>query len=406
MDGVDESGDRYELLGKLGEGVAGVVYKARDREVDELVALKVLRAALCRDKRVVDDFKRELRLAHAVNHPNVARVYHFFRWRERFAIAAELIDGKSLKALLSPMPVPLDRQLRYLRCLCSALHTAHRQGVIHRDLKPTNILIARDGDPRIVDFGVAVHARDLENAVGQSGTPTYMSPEQVVGKGIDHRTDIYSLGVLLYRMGTGRLPFAGLEPRDIMDAHLNRKPRPPREHNPELPAAFEAVVLRCLEKQPADRYDDALDLYGALRTAVSATLAKPTPPAAGNGTVLVVDDDADVRRVVSFLLTRLGIEVHEAGNGEQALELAPGLKPDLILLDVIMPVMDGRETLRRLKADERLADIPVVMLTSLTGSDEEVEAKSRGAALFINKPVQRDVLELIVDRFLVASRTG
>ena len=394
--------DRYEILATVGEGTMGVVYKARDREIDEIIALKVLRPELSADRTVVSAFKRELKLARSINHPNIARPYHFFRWRDGFAIVEQYIEGESLAHILGPKPLPEERALPWLRYICAGLHTAHKNGVIHRDLKPSNILIDRRDRPHILDFGLAIRPGTLSERESQLrvGSAAYMSPEQAARPGaVDHRTDLYSLGALLYKMLTGWLLFPGLGWRDTVRAQVNRLPRRPREVNPGLSPALEDVIRRCLEKNPDHRYQSARELYIALEEAVGrgATESRVSGP---GRRVLVVDDSPETRQLIRTMLEELAVDVAEAENGFQALKTAITAPPDLILLDIMMPVLDGRQALQLIKSNGKLCDVPVVVITELENKEEELMAKARGAALFLRKPIQEDVLALVVDRFL------
>jgi Tol biopolymer transport system component/predicted Ser/Thr protein kinase len=265
-------GERYDLLGELGRGGMGVVYKARDKETGGVVALKVLQAEIAARPDVIERFKSELLLARKVTHKNVCRTHELLRFGDTVAISMEYVEGESLRAILKRFGgVPLRRGLEWTAQICSALAEAHAQGVIHRDLKPENIVIARDGTAKVMDFGIARCLEPQGTAAATAsalatiiGTPAYMSPEQAEGKPADHRTDIYSLGLVLYEMFTGRRAFDAATPVALMAKHLHETAPPPREVEPLLPAFLARAIEKCLEKDPQQRFPSAAALASVL----------------------------------------------------------------------------------------------------------------------------------------------
>lgn len=256
--------ERYDLLRELGSGGMGVVYKARDRETDEVVALKVVKPEVSSRPDLIERFKAELKLARKITHKNVCRTHELLRFGDTVVIAMEYVEGESLRAILkSPGGVSLRRGLEWVGQICSALAEAHVQGVIHRDLKPENILITRDGIVKVMDFGIA---RSLEPDSTQTGsgiiigTPAYMSPEQVEGKPADARSDIYSLGLVMYEMFTGQPAFRGDTPISLALKQLNETPSPLCSVEPDLPEQIDHIVQKCLRKRPEERYQSTLDL--------------------------------------------------------------------------------------------------------------------------------------------------
>jgi CheY-like chemotaxis protein len=405
-----EADSRYEILTQLGRGGMGIVYKVRDRETEEIIAIKVLDSQLTMGMDAVEQFKQEFRLARRINHPFVIRLYHFFQWKGQLAIAQEYIEGSPLSDMLTGKPFRPRDFVNFMRPMGSALTAAHGVGIIHRDLKPSNILMDKDGKPHILDFGVATLKTAFKNEKEKYiiGTPAYMAPEQAIpSRPVDHRADIYSLGVLLYQMATGALPFYHSDTAQILLDHVRRAPPRPTEINRTLPPVFEQVILRCLEKDPARRFDSALDIYRALEKAFAAVPPAPdTPPRrkpAGSGappSVMIVDDDEAIRRFVSLVLGRMGVRVREARNGHEGVDAAVKEQPDLIILDLNMPVLDGREALRILKWNPKTAQVPVVILTSVSDEEEAMYARDTGAAAYLNKPIQPDVLELLVEKYI------
>jgi len=270
---------RYEVLGLLGKGGMGAVYRARDRQLDEVVAVKVLRPEVVKeDPTLLDRFKHETRLARKITHRNVLRTHDFGEADGTPYISMEYLDGVTLKDLIqSKGALPTGVGLRIAKQMCQGLDAAHRQGVIHRDIKPQNMLILPEtGELKIMDFGIARGAEVKAGSGGLTtdgtvmGTPDYMAPEQAQGHTVDFRTDVYSLGVVLFEVFTGTLPFKTDNPMATVLAHIQNPPPRPRTRNPKLPEDLEALILRCMEKDPARRFARVGDVLKELN-AVSAT---------------------------------------------------------------------------------------------------------------------------------------
>ncbi len=260
-----EFGPRYRIESMIGEGGMGTVYKAYDRDLDRVVALKLLRAELTADSDAMRRFKQELLLASKISHKNILRIHDLGDAGGVKFISMAFVDGEDLHAVLKREGrLPLDRALAITRQLCGALDAAHSEGVVHRDLKPHNVMLDKSGNVFISDFGLA---KSLEaGAIGMTrtgeylGTPRYMAPEQVEAKPVDHRTDLYSLGLILYEMATGDVPFTGQTTLQLMYQRVKEKPKNPKELNPELPDYLVGVVMRCLETNPERRYQSAADI--------------------------------------------------------------------------------------------------------------------------------------------------
>ncbi|HWN42053.1 MAG TPA: protein kinase, partial [Thermoanaerobaculia bacterium] len=246
-------GQRFEILAVLGSGGMGVVYKARDRELDDLVALKMLRKELLGDPGNLERLKAEIKLARKITHPNVLRTHDFGEIGGMPYISMEYVRGVTLRYLLDQTHrLPFSAGLRLAKQLCAGLGAAHAQGVMHRDIKPENLILEPTGNAKLMDFGIARPIKRMEAGQTEAGfivgTPLYLSPEQLEGQEVDARADIYSTGVVLYEIFTGELPFNGQSAVEIMMKHLRDPAPPPRSHWPEIPPKLEATILRCLEK--------------------------------------------------------------------------------------------------------------------------------------------------------------
>jgi len=273
---------RYRILSKLGGGGMGVVYEAEDTELGRRVAVKFLPQETAANPDALERFKREARAASALNHPHICTIHDVGVHEGRPFLVMEKLEGDTLKHRIDAHGMPADEVVRIGEQLADALEAAHRAGIVHRDLKPANLFVTERGDAKILDFGLAkvtapeasgpvtadaptVAGEFLTEAGTTLGTVAYMSPEQARGQVVDARSDLFSLGVVLYEMTTGRLPFPGESTADFFSAILGQEPVPPRELNPDLPARLEDAILKALEKDPSLRYQSAADLRGDLR---------------------------------------------------------------------------------------------------------------------------------------------
>jgi eukaryotic-like serine/threonine-protein kinase len=259
---------RYEVTHLVARGGMAQVYRAVDLQLDRPVALKVLFPELSVDRTFVERFRREAQAAANLSHPNIVPVFDWGQDDGAYFIVMEYVDGRPLSAVLrDPEPLPPNQIAAVGAGVAAALSYAHRHGVIHRDVKPGNVLLTPDGDVKVTDFGIA-RAVNTEESLTQTGavmgTAAYFSPEQAEGKGVDARSDIYSLGVVLYEMAAGRPPFTGDSPVAVASKHVRDVPALPREVNPAVPLALEAVVMKAMAKNPDDRYANAEELRADL----------------------------------------------------------------------------------------------------------------------------------------------
>jgi tetratricopeptide (TPR) repeat protein len=268
-------GTRYEIQALLGQGGMGAVYKAHDRELERTVAIKVIRPEMAANPAVLERFKREIILASKVTHRNVLRIHDFGEAGDVKFISMNYVEGESLNVLLQREgPLPFERALPLVRQIGDALQAAHEAGVVHRDLKPQNILLDREGNAFIADFGIS---RSIESggtiteAGSVIGTVDYMSPEQARGEKSDQRGDLYSFGVILYVILTGKLPFGGGDALSVMMKRLHEEPPPIRRLRPELPAWLSDVVSRAMRRDPADRYQSVAEMLHDLESRHAAT---------------------------------------------------------------------------------------------------------------------------------------
>jgi eukaryotic-like serine/threonine-protein kinase len=276
--------DRYELVSHVARGGMAQVYLAKDLLLDRPVALKVLFPELSVDQAFVTRFRREAQAAANLSHPNIVSIYDWGEGERTYFIVMEYIDGRTLAQLIRQGPLDAERAASIAADVAGALSFAHRHGVIHRDIKPGNVLIDNSGQVKVTDFGIARAvgggAQDgLTQTGAVMGTATYFSPEQAQGQSVDARTDIYSLGVVLYEMVTGRIPFAGDNPVAIAYKHVREDPVAPTEVNRAVPPALEAIILQAMAKDPALRYQNAEDFKADLMRYVRGNPVLADPPA-------------------------------------------------------------------------------------------------------------------------------
>jgi eukaryotic-like serine/threonine-protein kinase len=269
---------RYKIVRKLGTGGHANVFLAEDQELGRRVAIKILDDRHAEDEQFVERFRREAKNAAGLSHPNIVSIYDRGEAEGTYYIAMEFLDGRTLKELLvkrgpTPIPVAID----YARQILAALGFAHRNGVVHRDIKPHNVSVAGDGRLKVMDFGIARAGTSAQMTETGSiiGTAQYLSPEQAKGQPVTPASDIYSVGVVLYEMLTGSVPFTGDTPLEIAMKHLSTVPEPPSEKRPEVPHDLDSIVLRSLAKRPEDRYQSAGEMDADLARAARGQAVDP-----------------------------------------------------------------------------------------------------------------------------------
>jgi serine/threonine-protein kinase len=270
---------RYRIQRKLGAGGMADVYLAEDQELGRRVAIKILNSRHGNDDQFIERFRREAKNAAALNHPNIVSIYDRGEAEDTYYIAMEFLDGRTLKELIIGRgAAPINVAIEYARQILSALRFAHRHGIVHRDIKPHNVLVDGEGRVKVTDFGIArAGTSQMTEAGSIVGTAQYLSPEQARGGEVDPRSDLYSLGIVLYELLTGQTPFDGETPVEIAMKHLSTTPKPPSKLRPDVPRELDMVVMRALAKNPDERYQSADEMEGDLeRVARGARVSATT----------------------------------------------------------------------------------------------------------------------------------
>lgn len=421
--------NRYEIREHLGDGSTATVYKAYDERLGREVALKMLLSHVKDTTR--KRFLQEAKSAAALNHPNIMAIYDIDEDGEQPYLVMEFVDGVTLSFYV---PAAVDVIVDLGRQIALALQYAHEREIIHRDIKPANIKVTPEGKVKLMDLGLALPP-DAARVTAQGmviGTPAYLSPEQAQGIKLDFRTDIYSLGIVLYEMATGQLPFNADDIGALLLQQVKQPPPPPRLLMPELPPALEAVILKALEKNPTRRFQSC----AALATAIEAVLPQATVdtdtsnrrpdwsdvlqtaasrqqggalrPRKRTLRVILADDHTLLRRSLANLLETHDdfVVVAEAGDGESALEQTVSIQPDVLMLDINMPIRNGLDILPEIRAKA-----PEVKVLILTGREEDayiIRALRAGAHGYMLKSADEseliDALRKVVEGQLMLGR--
>jgi len=427
---------RYRWLETIGRGGLSVVFKAHDRDLTADIAIKVLAPSFDYDEaELLQRFKQEISLNRRVKHPNVTRLFDYGKSGYFPYITMEFVPGRNLEtvvdsegALRPSIAVPILRQV------AMGVAAAHRAGIVHRDLKSANVMVNDAGEVAVLDFGLAFKPISDRLTVKATifGTPQYMAPEQAMGRSVDERSDIYSIGVIAFELLLGRLPYQGTGPLDVAMKHATDPI--PEMTGGRYPVSEDLalIVRRCLLKLPLDRYQTARELEqdlaniplgdvlplpvdaGERFAADGVPDERPTSPlpvfrpqkdpierrSGGRRRVfdrppvaLVVDDDSNMSTILDILLRSEGFDTRVADSGLGALlELESGRPVDVLLLDVWMPRMDGFATLRALRVKHPALDLPVVLMSASIDRSQIAFATQLGASVVLEKPLDPDVV--------------
>src|SRR5579871_4229703 len=406
----------YRVVSRLGQGGMGAVYLADDTRLGRRVALKVLPPDVAADPDRMHRFEQEARLASSLTHPNVAYIHEIGQDAGLWFLAMEYVEGVPLTNLIREGPMRIADILPIGIQIADALDDAHQKGIVHRDIKPANLMLTPRGHVKVLDFGLAKQEKSkqrsedtqlLTSAGMVMGTVEYMSPEQVLGRGVDHRSDIFSLGGVLYEMAAGRLPFNGANATETMARILQAQPDAMARFNYEVPEEFERTVRKCLEKDRERRYQSARELMVDLKNLerdsgsqkAAPLVENPLKEARKSIRAAIVDDEELARSLLrEYVESSPGIEVvAECSNGFEAVKAIAEHKPDLVFLDVQMPKLDGFEVLQ-------LID-PSIAVIFVTAYDQyAMRAFDANAVDYLLKPFSSERFRKALDR--VRQRLG
>jgi two-component system LytT family response regulator len=399
----------YRVVSPLGHGGMGEVYLADDTRLGRRVALKVLPPEVAGDPERIQRFVQEAKLASALTNPNVAYIYEIGQDGGLWFLAMEYVEGEPLSVRLHQAPLAFPELLSIAAQVAEALDDAHSKGIVHRDIKPANLMLTTRGRIKVLDFGLARletpprNREDTELMTSTGvllGTVEYMSPEQALGRKVDHRSDLFSLGVVLYQMATARLPFSGTTGTETMARILQSQPDAMARFNYEIPNGLEQVVRKCLEKDRERRYQSARELLVDLKN-LERDSGSGVPAGAGAlpiverrslGAILVDDEELARQLLREYIESSPDIQIlAECANGFEAVKAISEKKPDLVFLDVQMPKLDGFEVLELIGRD-----VAVIFVTAF--DQYATKAFDANAVDYLLKPFSLDRFQKALER--------
>ena len=421
---------RYRVETLLGSGGMGAVYKCADLALGETVALKFLHSAFANDPKMIERFTQEIKVVRRIQHKSVVPNYDIGEWQGMHYIVMAFVDGRALSDILSEKKrLSLEEMIPLVTQVISGLKAAHDEGIVHRDLKTDNILVDSKGNAFILDFGIARRVDSIRLTVTGEvlGSPLYISPEQAQGQDVDHRADIYSLGVILFELLTGEVPYGGDDALAVALKHVMSPLVSPRSLRPELPEHVERVILRCMQKMPADRYADVTQILPDLLRisttmsalprmltpppSVAAPAPAPAPPSVsaplpvaenippapgvlravrpeGERRLLVIDTDQGQLLSLRRDLTKAGIQVLSAVNGQAGVEMAFAKNPDAIVINARAPVIDGITFSQILRSRPEFQSTPIFLLCDRPDPSYAALQKQLRISGFVLRPLE------------------
>jgi serine/threonine protein kinase len=434
----------YRLLERIGSGGMGEVWKAEDTHLLRTVAVKLLRAEMASDEEWKARFLREARTAARLSHPNIATIYSIDQVGTQMYIAMEYVEGESLKKLISSRTLGIPDTVRVVKRCADALTEAHRHGIIHRDVKPENIVVTGRG-VKMLDFGIAklidAPADDAAKLTSDGiviGTPEYMSPEQALGRTVDHRSDIFSLGVVLLEALTGKNPFAGRSVTETLINVVTKEAPDLASLLPGISPSLAEIVRKATRKNPEERYEIAKQMSSALNKVypanssaffpavtareaptvpidVTKTPVPPPPPpkpkarssakwkAARGIRVLVADDDPEIRRQLGAALAHHRLEYDEAANGSEAIQQLKKQKYALAFIDLMMPRVDGWAVIDYIRSHAEHHDTKTYVVA--TGEQRLSTVDQDVVSGIVKKPFDADKVDALLKSFVQSKAT-
>ncbi|HEX8409370.1 MAG TPA: protein kinase [Thermoanaerobaculia bacterium] len=408
----------YRLIERIGAGGMGEVWRAEDTKLLRQVAIKILPAQLAADAEWKERFLREARTVAQLNHPSIATIYSIDQQGDTLFIAMELIEGEPLSTMIARGPMLPADAVRVTAHVADGLDEAHAKGIVHRDIKPDNILVSKKV-VKVLDFGIAKHVGGTADpALTQGGmvmgTPHYMSPEQALGRTIDARTDIFSLGVVLYEMLSGQKPFTGEASTQVLLQIVMNEPRDIAQAAFGITPALAAIVRRCMHKQPDQRYANCDELRKALadclkedpgraRKSQVPTISQPAvvKPAAATAAheerrALIADDDPATRYLLASVLQKHNLSYDEAANGADAVKLIKMNRYAFLFLDLLMPRIDGWGVLDYLRGQRDKQPLPRTFVVTGVQNQKLSTADRDVVSGLLYKPIDLEQVERLL----------